>query len=49
MINNNSQHSEIKEVPVYRTHWWQKALMWIGGIGLLVAGLGIARRLVSGG
>ena len=44
-INNNSQHSEIKEVPVYRTHWWQKALMFIGGIGIVAgAGLLILRK-----
>lgn len=30
MINNNSMHNEIKEVPVNHLHWWQKALMWIG-------------------
>ncbi len=40
MINNHSNHSEIKEVPVNRLHWWQKALMFIGGIGI-VAGAGL--------
>ena len=39
MINNQSHHSEIKEEPVNRLHWWQKALMWIGGFAL--AGLAI--------
>lgn len=39
MINKKSSHSEIKEVPVNRLHWWQKALMWLGGIAL--AGLAI--------
>lgn len=39
MINNQSHHSEIKEVPVNRLYWWQKALMWIGGFALV--GLGI--------
>ena len=37
-INNNSNHSEIKEVPVYKTHWWQNLLMWIGGIALVAGG-----------
>ena len=46
-INNNSQHSEIKEVPVYRTHWWQKILMWIGGIALLVGGVGVALQFMK--
>lgn len=39
MINNNSSHSEIKEVPVNRLYWWQKALMFIGLAGL-AAGIG---------
>ena len=34
MINNQHQHSEIKEVPVNRLYWWQKALMFIGLAGL---------------
>lgn len=36
MINNQSHHSEIKEVPVNRLYWWQKALMFIGLAGLAV-------------
>lgn len=40
MINNHSSHSETKEVPVNRLYWWQKALMFIGGIGI-VAGAGL--------
>lgn len=44
MINNQSHHSEIKEVPVNHLHWWQKALMCIGVIALLVAGAGVALR-----
>lgn len=44
-INNSSSHNEVKEVPVYKTHWWQKVLMWIGGVALLVGGLAVARRL----
>lgn len=44
MINNNSQHSEVKEVPVNHLHWWQQALMWIGGIALLAGGLWLALR-----
>ena len=35
MINNQSNHSEIKEVPVNHLYWWQKALMWIGAIAIL--------------
>ena len=40
MINNHSNHSEIKEVPVNRLYWWQKALMFLGGVGI-VAGAGL--------
>lgn len=40
MINNQHQHSEIKEVPVNRLYWWQKALMFIGVVGI-VAGAGL--------
>lgn len=39
MINNQSSHSEIKEVPVNRLYWWQKVLMFIGLAGL-AAGIG---------
>ena len=38
MINNQSHHSEIKEVPVNHLHWWQKALMWIGAIAIIGGG-----------
>jgi hypothetical protein len=38
MINNQSQHSEIKEVPVNHLHWWQKALMWVGVIAIIGGG-----------
>lgn len=45
MINNHSNHSEIKEVPVNRLYWWQKALMFIGLAGL-AAGIGwLVRKL----
>ena len=37
MINNQSHHSEIKEVPVNRLYWWQKVLMFAGSIA---AGIG---------
>lgn len=40
MVNNHSSHSEIKEVPVNRLYWWQKALMFLGGVGV-VAGAGL--------
>lgn len=46
MINNHSNHSEIKEVPVNRLYWWQKALMFIGIIGI-AAGAGWALRQMS--
>jgi hypothetical protein len=38
MINNQSHHSETKEVPVNHLHWWQKALMWIGVIAIIGGG-----------
>lgn len=38
MINNQSHHSEIKEVPVNHLHWWQKALMWVGVIAIIGGG-----------
>lgn len=38
MINNQSHHNEIKEVPVNHLHWWQKALMWIGVIAIIGGG-----------
>lgn len=38
MINSHSHHNEIKEVPVNRLHWWQKALMWIGVIAIIGGG-----------
>ena len=38
MINNQSHHSEIKEVPVNHLHWWQKVLMWIGVISIIGGG-----------
>lgn len=41
MINNQSSHSEIKEVPVNHLHWWQKALMWVGVIAIIGGGLSL--------
>lgn len=38
MINSQHQHSEVKEVPVNRLHWWQKLLMWVGVIAIIVGG-----------
>lgn len=38
MINNQSHHNEIKEVPVNHLRWWQKALMWIGVIAIFGVG-----------
>lgn len=40
MINNHSSHSEVKEVPVNRLYWWQKCLMTLGAIGIVV-GVGL--------
>ena len=34
--------TEVKEVN--RLHWWQSALMWIGGIAVLAAGAGLLLR-----
>lgn len=47
MINNHSNHSEIKEVPVNRLYWWQKLLMWIGGIALIGGGVWTALRFMK--
>ena len=44
MINNQSSHSEIKEVPVNRLHWWQKALMWDDLIAVLACCAWLALR-----
>ena len=35
-----------KQVKVNRIYWWQKALMWIGGIGLVVVGI-MVNKLVD--
>ena len=35
-----------KQVEVNRIYWWQKALMWIGGIGLVVVGI-MVNKLVD--
>ena len=34
-----------KQVEVNRIYWWQKALMWMGGIGLVVIGILIYSKL----
>ena len=44
-INNSSSHIEIKEVPVNHLYWWQKLLMWLGGIGVAGGVLLLALRL----
>ena len=33
------ENNVCKQVEVNRIYWWQKALMWIGGIGLVVVGI----------
>ena len=35
-----------KQVEVNRIYWWQKALMWIGGIGVFVIGI-MVNKLVD--
>lgn len=45
MINNQSNHSEIKEVPVNRLHWWQKALMWAGVISIIAGGFALYNKI----
>lgn len=44
MINNHSSHSEMKEVPVNRLYWWQKALMWVGVIAIVSGAIYIYKR-----
>lgn len=44
MINNHSNHSEIKEVPVNRLYWWQKALMFAGVVGIAAGAGWLLRR-----
>lgn len=34
-----------KQVEVNRIYWWQKALMWMGGIGVVVIGILIYSKL----
>lgn len=43
-ITNKLYYTKEKEVEVNRLYWWQKTLMWIGGIGL---GLTILLLLVA--
>ena len=45
MINNQSHHSGIKEVPVNHLHWWQKALMWIGVAAIVGGGLSLYNHI----
>lgn len=45
MINNHSNHSQIKEVPVNHLRWWQQALMWAGGVLLAAGGVWVALRM----
>lgn len=47
MINNQSHHSEIKEVPVNHLHWWQHALMWIGMIAIIGGGLSLYNNYIK--
>ena len=45
MINNHSNRSEIKEVPVNHLYWWQKALMFAGIAGIAAGAGWLFRRL----
>ncbi len=45
MINNQSNHSEIKEIPVNHLHWWQKMLMWVGAIATIGGALTLYRYI----
>lgn len=45
MINNQSNHSEIKEIPVNHLHWWQKMLMWVGDIATIGGALTLYRYI----
>lgn len=45
MIKNQSNHSEIKEIPVNHLHWWQKVLMWVGVIATIGGSLTLYRYI----
>lgn len=36
-----------KQVEVNRIYWWQKVLMWIGGIGAIVIGIILIKIVVN--
>ncbi len=36
-----------KQVEVNRIYWWQKLLMWMGGIGVVVVGIILVRIVVN--
>ena len=36
-----------KQVEVNRIYWWQKVLMWIGGIGVVVIGIILIKIVVN--
>ena len=36
-----------KQVEVNRIYWWQKLLMWMGGIGLVVIGIILVKIVVN--
>ena len=40
-----STNEVCKQVEVNRIYWWQKALMWMGGIGVVVVGIFIYSKL----
>lgn len=47
MINNQSNHSEINEVPVNHLHWWQSALIWVGVIAIIGGGLSLYNNYIK--
>lgn len=36
-----------KQVEVNRIYWWQKTLMWMGGIGMVVVGIILIKKVVN--
>ena len=36
-----------KQVEVNRIYWWQKALMWMGGIGVVMIGIILVKIVVN--
>ena len=41
------ENSVEKHVEVNRIYWWQKFLMWMGGVGVVVVGIILVRIVVN--